>query len=144
MIRKTISVVALMSIMVSIGVTPAFAEWNPEIFHHISGVDRGDTYLSSQQVRDCGGETDKCGAQLYVRNTSVDFIKTYYKIGGLGVSCDVNFKVELNGNVIRDITFRDHETFGQWEYTSIYMPQGIQSTDSITSITSFDNCYTVG
>ena len=142
MIGKTISVLALMSIMVSIGVTPAFAEWNPQIFHQISGVDKGETYLSDKVVRDCGGETDKCGAQLYVRNTGVDFIKNYYKVGGLGVQCDVNFKVELIGNVIRDITFRDHTTYNQWKYTSIYMPQGIQSSDVIQSITSFDNCHT--
>ena len=75
-----------------------------------------------------------------MRNTGVDFIKPYYKIGVSG--CDVNFVVELNGNVIRDITFRDQTTYNQWKYTSIYMPQGIQSTDVIQSITSFDNCHT--
>ena len=139
--RKTISVIALMLIMVGIGFTPAsFAEWNPQIFHYTSGVDKGETYLSDKEVRDCGGKTDKCGAQLYVRNTGVDFIKPYYKIGVPG--CDVNFVVELNGNVIRDITFRDHTTYNQWKYTSIYMPQGIQSTDVIQSIISFDNCHT--
>jgi hypothetical protein len=141
MIAKTISAIALVAIITSIGFTPAFADWNPQILRHVSGVNNGETYLSSQTVEDCAGQTDKCGAQLKVRNTSTDFIYNYYKIGGAGVICDINWVTELDGDVIRNITFYDHETFGQWEYTVIYVPGGIDPADSVETITSFSNCH---
>lgn len=138
---KTIPAIALVAIVVSIGFTPAFADWNPQIFKYTSGVQYGDTYLSPKTVEDCGGQNDKCGAQLKVRNTSYDFIYNYYKIGGAAVVCDVNFVTELDGQVIFDSTFKGHETFGQWEYIPIYVHGGIDPTDSIQTITTFSNCH---
>jgi len=138
---KTVIAISLVAIVVSIGFTPAFADWNPEILKYVSGIGSNETYLSSPSVEDCGGKTDKCGAQLKVKTTGVDFIYNYYKIGGSAVICDLTVVTQLNGNVIFDSTFKEHETYGQWENIAIPVHQGIGATDFIETITSFDNCY---
>lgn len=138
---KIINSIFIILIIFSIGISPAFASLDTEINSAAYGVPIGTTYEDQQVVNDCAGLKDKCGAQLIVRNTSIDFIYLYYKIGGSGVVCDITFYTTMDGRVIGDTTFEEHETFGQWEYVPIYLPEGIDPKATIKSKTSFENCY---
>lgn len=138
---KIINSISLILIISSIGISPAFASLDAEINTAAYGVPIGSTYEGPQIENDCAGLKDKCGAQLIVRNTNVDFIYLYYKIGGSGVVCDITFYTTMDGKVIGDTTFKEHETYGKWEYVVMYVPEGIDPTSTIESKTFFEDCY---
>jgi len=141
--KKTNLVYTIMvaTIVVSIGLTPVFASHQDQTYHAAYGVDTGETYTSSQSTIHCiGASVDRCGAQLVVDNDGYEWIKTFYKIGGGAVVCDLNVVIEINGNTVSDLNFSEIETFGQWEYFS-YHPSSIESTDVIQQYLTFDNCF---
>ncbi len=136
------AVMVLAAITVSIGFSPSsFATNETQVYIYMDTVQENTTRTSSTSDLHCSTNSpDRCGGYLYVDNVGYEWVKSNYYIGGGAVVCDFNAVVKINGNVVSDINFYDHETYGQWDYVS-YHPDDIKSTDTFEMTLSFDNCY---
>ncbi len=135
------SVMLLAAITISIGMSPAFATNETQVYKYADGIQSNSYRTTSTTDAHCSVDTpDRCGGYLYIDNVGYEWVKAYYYIGGGAVVCDFNSVIEMNGNEVTNTTYNDHETYGQWDYLS-YHPSSIDSTDTFEMTLSFDSCY---
>lgn len=107
----------------------------------IDDIQPNETDSTTPVTIHCVNDTpDRCGGYLEVDNEGYEWVRAHYFIGGGAAVCDLTVVLKINGNVVTDVTFEDHETFGQWDDVS-HHPSSISSTDTFDMILSFDNCY---